>query len=97
MFSIEPGEKEQALRQSFNTAIQGSVADCFKQAIIKGMSDSRFKFRVGVFDSFLYECDESVTEKDAKAFFDYISTFNKFAFKFDYSEGHSWLECQEKA
>ena len=38
-----------ALRQSFNTAIQGTVADFFKKAIVKAGSQDKFKFRVGVF------------------------------------------------
>lgn len=100
-----PETFEKGKRQAFNTMIQGSCADFQKTAIAKlfkiSQEDPRFNMKFTVFDSFLIEVDESVTNAEIETVLDKLSDFSDIfpGFKFNYSYGisYDWLSAKELA
>lgn len=96
----EPGSRDykHATRQAFNTAIQSSVADMMKIATGRTTrySDKGVKFVITVFDSMFLQVPESMTNEDIEGMVAELSTFKDLKFKFKYSTGHTWRECQDK-
>ncbi len=103
LYSAETFEKGK--RQAFNTMIQGSCADFQKTAIAKlfkiSQEDPRFNMKFTVFDSFLIEVDEDVTNEEIERVLNKLSDFSDIfpGFKFNYSYGisYDWLSAKELA
>lgn len=96
-------EREKSERQSFNTAVQSSCADLMKIAAsrcYKEFSDRGVRVAFTVFDSFLLEIPEEMTEEQYKPILERMSDFSDIMeglkLRYDYSEGYSWKECQDK-
>lgn len=87
-----------ALRQSFNTAIQSSVADCLKVSIGRtgNYLPQGVEFVITVFDSMLLQIPEEMTEEEYLPIIKRLSTFGGLVFKNKHSTGYSWKECQDK-
>lgn len=96
--SYDPKMKGHALRQAFNTAIQGSVADLLKIATAKTRSyaDRGIEFSIGVFDSLLMQVPETMTEEEYIPIIDKLSTFGDLKLKYKYAEGMSWRSVQDQ-
>lgn len=97
----QPGSSEHkhAIRQAFNTAIQSSVADMMKIATgrTKRYKDKGVQFVITVFDSMFLQVPESMTDEEIENMVSELSTFKDLKFKFKYSTGRTWKECQDKA
>lgn len=84
-------------RQSVNSAIQNTCADCLKLCIGNLKRDSNIKFITSVFDSVLFEVPDSFTDEKAKGFLvDFFSNCKPFTFRFEYAMGNSWGEAQDQ-
>lgn len=97
--SAVPAEVRGAERQAFNTAIQASCADFFKIAAARTLKYPNVKFVFGVFDSFLLEVPEEMTDAEMVAIMDEMVDFSNlypnFKFRYDWAVGHSWGEAYE--
>ena len=83
-------------RQSINSAIQNTCADCLKICIGKHDPSSDVSFVTTVFDSVLFEVNTSFTHDDALAFLTkFFSPCEPFHFRFEFGMGSSWGEAQE--
>ena len=84
--------------------IQGSCADLQKMAIAKlykiSREDPRFKFKFTVFDSFLIEVDESVTNEEIEAVVNKMSDFSDvytgLVLKYKYGVDTNWLDAYKQ-
>lgn len=96
--SYDPKVQAHALRQAFNTAIQGSVADLLKVATAKTRlyADRGIEFSIGVFDSLLMQVPESMTEEEYLPIIEKLSTFGDLKLKFKYAEGMNWKSVQDQ-
>jgi len=93
------GQDEAMKRKAFNTAIQGSVADLQKRAILDMAGElEKLGGRVltTVFDSFLLEVPEDADEAEVLNIIKDCSQ-RSIPFCFKAAFGRSWLECMEKA
>jgi DNA polymerase-1 len=99
ILSRETAKVRKAERQVFNTAIQGSIADCMKIAASKipEYMDLGVKYKVGVFDSLLLQVPLNMGPDIYVPIFDKLSDFGEFKLRYKCSEGMSWKECQLKA
>jgi DNA polymerase I-like protein with 3'-5' exonuclease and polymerase domains len=102
LYSQEQTEKDAAIRQVFNTAIQSSVADLQKMMLKKihhGALDFENRILTTVFDSFTLEVDESLDYNFAKDAINEISEFEpepvpgmkipvKFGFKMKFGSNY---------
>lgn len=96
--SYSEKEQKHALRQAFNTAIQGSVADMLKVATAKTRlyKDQGVEFVIGVFDSLLMQVPESMTQEEYLPIIDKLSTFGDFKLKYKFAEGPNWKNVQDQ-
>lgn len=84
-------------RQSINSAIQNTCADCLKLCIGQHDRKSTIKFVTTVFDSVLFEVPKDFTMEQAKDFLTlFFSPCNPFKFRFEFALGDSWGEAQEQ-
>lgn len=84
-------------RQSVNSAIQNTCADCLKLCIGQHERNSEIKFITTVFDSVLFEVPQDFTEEQAKSFLtDFFSHCKPFTFRFEYAMGQTWGEAQDQ-
>lgn len=90
--------QKHALRQAFNTAIQGSVADMMKIAVGRAYDykDKGFEFVIGVFDSLMFQVPEEMTESEFLPVIDKLSTFGNLKLKYKWATGYSWKQVQDK-
>jgi len=90
---------ERALRQSVNSAIQGTIADCVKIAANRVADIEDCEFRMSVFDSLLIEVPESMTESEAEEMLDRLSDFRNvgdnegFKLRYHYDFGSTWYDA----
>lgn len=96
VFSNRSQEKAQALRQSFNTAIQGSVADLLKVATARTAKYPQVDFVIGVFDSMLLSVPEDMKEEEYLPIIEELSTFGDLKMKFKVAEGPNWRYVQDR-
>lgn len=96
--SDSPVKFRHAMRQAFNTAIQGSVADLQKIAVgrLHEYLDQGFEFVTGVFDSILIQVPEEMTEETFLPVIDKLSTFGDLKLHYKWATGHTWKEVQDK-
>lgn len=85
-------------RQAFNTCIQGTVADCIKDAAtrIKNYSNIGAEYILSVFDSILLQVDEDASDEDIHTMIEEVSLNNGIKFRYKWATGSSWGEAQEK-
>ena len=84
-------------RQSVNTSIQNTCADCLKICIGQLDPMSPIKFVTTVFDSVLFEVPKDFTDDDAKDFLTrFISHCKPFNFRYEYAMGNTWGEAQDQ-
>jgi len=98
--NLELGADEgKGLRQAFNTAIQSSVADFQKLALIRlanWLPSIGGRIATTVFDSFLLEVPEDVVEDDVRPVLEQIFTYQvdgfEWKFNFELKFGWTWGE-----
>ena len=90
--------QKHALRQAFNTAIQGSVADMMKIAVGRAYDykDKGFEFVIGVFDSLMFQVPEEMNESEFLPVIGKLSTFGNLKLKYKWATGYSWKQVQDK-
>jgi DNA polymerase-1 len=95
--SSDPQEQAKGRRQAFNTAIQGSIADCMKRAMIRFSQSLPAGCRVvaNVFDSFLVEVPESMDSETFQGYANLVSDFSTFQLRYRLAEGYNWRSCME--